>query len=138
MADLVQDREAVVEEVVEDVVEEVAGALAEQRFLQGGVVPAALEQARDRQQLDVGKRDQIVRAEEEVELARVQSLDGLVVDREVQDGEQVLGVVVDLRALTLREHVLDVERVPAETLRERGCLLGVGRVEVDPGEPVVG
>jgi hypothetical protein len=40
-------------------------------------------------------------------------------------------VVVDLRALALREDVLDVERVPAEgpaSIPARG----VGRVEVDP------
>ena len=60
----------------------------------------------------------------------------LVVDREVEDDEEValVGVVVDLRALALREHVLDVERVPAEALRERARPRACRRVEVDPGQ----
>ena len=57
-------------------------------------------------------------AEEEVELGGVQALDGLVVDREVQDDEEVIRVLVDLRTLALREHVLDVQRVPLEALGE--------------------
>ena len=55
----------------------------------------------------------------------------------MEDAEQVARVVVDLRALALGEHVLDVEGMPAEALRERGCLLRVGSVEMDPGQPVV-
>ena len=98
------------------------------------VVPAAAEEPRHRQQLDVRERDQEVGPEEDVELGRVQPLDRLVVDREVEDDEEVLGVVVDLRALSLREHVLEVERMPAEPLRELRSLVGHGRVEVDPGE----
>ena len=75
-------------------------------------------------------------AEEDVELGGVQTLDGLVVDREVEDDEEVVGVLVDLRTLALREHVLDVQRVPLEPLGE---LFGRSRVrhgEVDPGETV--
>ena len=138
VADLVQDREAVVEEVVEDVVEQVAGALSEQLLAKLLVVGAAQEEARDGQQLDRRQRDQVVRAEEEVELGRIQALDGLVVDGEVEDGEEIVRVVVDLRALALREDVLDVERMPAEALRERRRLLRVGSVEMDPGQAVVG
>ena len=59
MADLVEDREAVVEEVVEDVVEEVAGALREEGLAQLGLVQAALEEPRDRQQLDGRQRDEV-------------------------------------------------------------------------------
>jgi hypothetical protein len=53
----------------------------------------------------------------------------------VQDGEQVVRVLVDLGALPLREHVLDVERMPPEPLRPilRGG--GIDLVDVDPGEP---
>ena len=71
---------------------------------------------------------------------RVQSLDVLVVDREVEDGEEValVLVVVDLRALALRDDVLDVERVPAEALGELLRRLDVGRDDVDPGEPASG
>ena len=50
--DLVEDREAVVEEVVEDVVEQVARALAEELVAELRVLAAALEEPRDRQQLD--------------------------------------------------------------------------------------
>ena len=137
MADLVEDREAVVEEVVEDVVEQVAGALREQALAQLVVVLAAREQPRDRQQLDVRQRDQEVGAEEEVELGGVQPLDRLVVAGEVEDAEEVLGVLVDLRPLALREDVLEVERMPAEALGELGRLVGRGRVEVDPGQSAV-
>ena len=56
----------------------------------------------------------------------------------MEDAEEVLRVLVDLRALALREDVLDVERVPAEALGERGRGLGVGMVEVDPGQPAGG
>ncbi len=57
----------------------------------------------------------------------------------MQDAEEValFGVVVDLRALPLREDVLDVEWMPAETLAQRIDRLGIDRrVEVDPGEAV--
>ena len=97
-----------------------------------------MEEARDREQRDVRERDEVVRAEEDVELGRVQPLDRLVVDGEVEDGEEVLRVLVDLRPLPLREHVLDVERVPAEALGELVRGLRVGMVEVDPGQPAGG
>ena len=134
--DLVQDREAVVEEVVQDVVEQVARALREKARAQLGVRQAALEEPRDREQLDVGQRDEIARTEEDVELGCVQPLDCLVVEREVEDREQIVRVLVDLRPLALRENVLDVERVPAEALCEHGRNLVVGSVEMDPGKAV--
>ena len=114
--DLVEDREAVVVEVVEDLVQQPARALAEEVVAKLLILLQAREQARDRQQLDVRDRDQVVGADEEVELAGVQALDVLVVRREVEDAEEVavVDVVVDLRALPLREDVLDVERMPPE------------------------
>ena len=138
MPDLVEDREAVVEEIVEHLVEQPAGALGEEALTKLGVLFAAPEQARDRQQLDVGQRDEVVGAEEEVELRRVQALDRLVVDREMDDAEEIVRVLVDLRPLPLREHVLDVERVPAEALRERVRGLRIGVVEMNPGQPARG
>ena len=134
--DLVEDREAVVEEVVEDVVEEVARPLAEEAVAQLGIVRAALEEARDRQQLDRRERDEVVRAEEDVELAGVQPLDCLVVDREVENDEAVVVVLVDLRPLPLGEDVFHVEWVPAEALGQRRRLFLGRRVEVNPGEAV--
>ena len=119
VSDLVEDREAVVEEVVEHVVEQVARALAEEALAQLLVVHAALEEPRHRQELDVRQRDQVARPDEDVELGRVQALDVLVVEREVEDREEVVRVLVDLRSLALREDVFDVERVPAEPLGER-------------------
>ena len=74
--------------------------------------------------------------EEEVELGGVQPLDGLVVDREVEDDEQVavVLVLVDLRPLALGDDVLDVERVPLEALGEHLRRVSVRRDDVDPGE----
>src|SRR5207249_6818533 len=114
VTDLVQDREAVVEEVVEYVVEQVSRAASEEALPQLVVLGAAREEAAHRQQLDVRQRDEVIRADEHVELGGVQALDRLVVDREVEDDEEVVRVVVDLRPLALREDVLEVERVPAE------------------------
>jgi hypothetical protein len=54
----------------------------------------------------------------------------------VQDDKQVLRVLVDLGPLALREHVLEVERVPAEALGEVGGLDARGRVEVNPCQAV--
>src|SRR5207244_2092568 len=96
-ADLVEDREAVVEEVVEDVVEEVAGALREKALAQLLLVRAALEEAADREQLDRRQRHEVTRPDEEVELGGVEPLRRLVVEREVEDAEEVLRVLVDLR-----------------------------------------
>ncbi len=116
--DLVEDREAVVEQVVQDVVEQVSRALREELVAQLVVALAACEEPRDGEQLGVRQRDEEVVAEEDVELGRVEPLDSLVVRREVKDDEEVAGVVVDLRPLPLREHVLDVELVEAEAVGE--------------------
>jgi hypothetical protein len=134
--DLVQDREAVVEEIVEDVVEQVARALAEEVGSEFLVLLAAREQARDGQELDVRQRDEVVEPDEDVELGRVQPLDRLVVGREMKDDEEVLGVLVDLGPLALREDVLEIERMPAEALRERSDRLVVDRIEVDQVRPL--
>src|SRR4051794_18781441 len=135
--DLVEDREAVVEEVVEDVVEQVPRPLREELVAKLLVLLTAAEEPRYRQELDVRQRDEVVGPDEEVELGRVQPLDVLVVDREVEDAEEVVRVVVDLRALAAREDVLEVEGMPAIALGEGRGLLQRGGVEVDPGEAVV-
>ena len=121
MRDLVEDREAVVEEVVEDLVQQPPRAAREELLAQALVLLAAPEETRDREELAVGDRDDVVVADEDVELGGVQPLNRLVEDREVEDGEEVpvLLVVVDLRPLSLRDDVLDVEGMPAEALRER-------------------
>ena len=139
VGNLVEDREAVVEEVVEHLVQEPAGSLAEELLAKALVLLDAVEEPRDREQLDVRDRDEVVGAEEKIELTGVQALDVLVVRGKVQDAEEVaiVEVVVDLRPLALREDVLDVEWVPAEALAQCIDRLGIdGWVEVDPGEAV--
>ncbi len=101
----------------------------------------ASEEQRDGAQLDRRQRDEVVRAEEDVELAGVQPSDGLVVDREMEHREEVaalgvVGVDVDLGPLAPREDVLDVERVPAEAAGEQLGFLRRRREEVDPGDVV--
>ena len=138
VADLVEDGEAVVVEVVEHLVQQPARAAPEEVLAELLVLRAAPEQPRDRPQLDRRQRDEVVGAEERVELAGVEAADRLVVDGEVEDGEEVglalLGVHVHLGALAPRHHVLDVERMPAEPRRERERLLLRRRLEVDPGQ----
>ncbi len=140
MRDLVEDREAVVEEVVEDLVQQPAGAAAEELIAKVLVVLAAGEEPGDRVQLPVRDGDDVVVADEDVELACVQALYLLVVEGEVEDGEEValVLVVVDLRPLALGDDVLDVERMPPEPLGERLRRLDVRRDGVDPGEAASG
>ena len=96
---------------------------------------AALEQVLDRLQLLVGQRDQVVRADEDVDLGGVEARDRLVVAREVQHDEQVVVVLVDLRALVAREDVLVVERVEVEALLEPGLVGRPRALDVDPAQP---
>src|SRR5262249_30661898 len=129
-------REAVVEEIVENLVQQAARALREELLAERLVLLAATEEARDRQQLDRRQRHEIVRPDEDVELGRVQALDRAVVDREVENAEEValVGVVVDLGPLALRHDVLDVEGMPAEAVRQLLRMRQRRRVEMDPGE----
>src|SRR5439155_15050056 len=138
--DLVEDWEAVVEEIVEDVVEQVARALAEELRAELEILMTAAEKPRHRQELDVRQGDEVVLADERVELGCVQALDALVVDREVQDDEEVavVAVLVDLRALAPRQHVLEIERMPPEASLKQLGLLERGGVEMNPGQAVGG
>jgi hypothetical protein len=94
----------------------------------------ALEQVLDRRDRRVRQRDQEVGPDEDVELGRVQPADGLVEDREVQDDEQVVLVLVDLRALVAREDVLVVERVELEALLQPRAVDLARALDVDPAE----
>src|ERR671914_1852861 len=133
-AHLAEHREAVVERVVDDLVEQVARALREQRLahLLGGA--AALEQVLDRRQRRVRQRDQVVGPDEHVELARVEPPDRLVEHREVENDEQVVGVLVDLRPLVARQDVLVVERVELEVLLEPRLVEWARTLDVDPAQ----
>ena len=134
VADLPQHREAVVERVVDDLVEQVAAALGQQGL--AGLLgrAAALEQVLHRRERRVGERDQEVGADEDVELGGVQAPDGLVEHREVENDEQVVVVLVDLRALVAGEHVLVVERVELEVLLEPGPVHRPRALDVDPAQ----
>ena len=136
VADLAQHREAVVERVVDDLVEQVARALREQRVAHLLARAAALEQVLDRRDRLVRQRDQVVGPDEDVELGRVQPPDRLVEHREVQDDEQVVVVLVDLRALVAREDVLVVERVEVEVLLQPGPVDRPRPLDVDPAQAV--
>src|SRR6266540_2749381 len=136
VADLPQHREAVVEGVVDDLVEQVAAVFREHVLAYVAVGAAALEQVFDRRDRRVRERDHEVWPDEDVELGGVEASDRLVEDREVQDDEEVVLVLVDLRALVAGEDVLVVERVELEVLLEPGSLGGTGPLDVDPAEPV--
>ena len=60
--------------------------------------------------------------------------DRLVVAREVQDDEQVVVVLVDLRALVAREDVLVVERMELEALLEPRLVDRPRALDVDPAQ----
>jgi hypothetical protein len=105
------------------------------QFLLGA---AALEQVLDRLEPLVGDRDQVVGADEDVELSCVQAPDRAIEDREVQDDEQVVGVLVDLRALVARQDVLEVEGMEPELLLEPSTLERRGALDVDPAQPLGG
>src|SRR5262249_29432935 len=93
-ADLVEDREAVVVEVVEGLVQQAAGAAGEELVAELLTLLGPPEEEADRPQLDARQRDEVVGPEEDVELACVQPSDRLVVDREVEDAEEVAAVAL--------------------------------------------
>jgi hypothetical protein len=134
VAHLAEHREGGVDAVVDDLVEQVARALAEQLLAQLVAGPAALEEVLERRDRLVGQRDDVVGADEDVELGGVQPADLLVVGREVQDDEQVVVVDVDLRALVAREDVLVVEGVEVEVLLEPRAVDLARALDVDPAE----
>ena len=140
VADLVEDREAVVVQVVEHLVEEPSRPAREEVVPELLVLGAALEEPRHRLQLDGGQRDDVVRADEDVELAGVQPSDVRVVDGEVEDGEEV--------AVRLSRSRGRPSGAGAARARPR-CRAGASRsalraagprrgsdLEVDPGESV--
>ena len=116
VAHLREHRKRRVDAVVDDLVEQVAGALGEQRVAHVLARLAALEEVLQRLDRLVGQRDDEVRADEDVELGGVQAPDRLVEAGEVQDDEEVVVVLVDLRALVARVDVLVVEMMELEVL----------------------
>ena len=99
---------------------------------------AALEQVFDRLQRLVRDRDQEVLTDEDVELAGVEPSHRGVEDGKVKDDEQVVGVLVDLRPLVARQHVLEVEAVELEVLLEPSPLECARAIDLDPAEALAG
>src|SRR5205085_5919625 len=98
---------------------------------------AALEEVLDRLERSVRQRDQVVGPDEHVELLGIQAPDLLVENRELQNDEEVVVVLVELRALVARADVLVVERVELEVLLEPGLVDRAGTLDVDPTQTVV-
>ena len=113
-AHLAQHRERRVDAGVDDPVQQVARALGEGRLAHLVALAVALEHRGQRRQVLVGQRDQVVRADEQVELGGQEASARLVEDREVENDEQVVVVGVELGALVARRDVLDVQRVEPE------------------------
>ena len=82
-------------------------------------------------------RDDEVRADEEVDLAELDLLDGVDVARGPQHDEQGVAVALELRALVGDDRVLDGQLVQLELVGQRGQLVLVGAVQPDPGHGVV-
>jgi hypothetical protein len=120
------------------VVEEITRALREELLPQFGVLGAAAEKVRHRQELGVRECDQEVGADEDVQLGGVQPLDALVIEGKVENDEEIALVLVHLGTLPLGEHVFDVELVEAKTVGKQGRLERSRLVDVDPGEAVSG
>ena len=135
VAHLAQHREGGIDRVVDDLVQQAPGALERSRFARLLVAAAALEQVLDGSDRLVGQGDHEVGPHEQVQLGGVQAPDGVVVAREVQDDEQVLVVLIDLRALVARQHVFVVQRMEVEVLLQPGAIDGAGALDVDPAQP---
>ena len=133
-ADLVEDREAVVEELREDLVENVSRALAEVLLAPLLIVLELREQAPERLQRHVGQRHDVVVADEDVQLGRVEPRPLLVVVGHVEHDEHVVVVLVDLGPLPGREHVLEIQLVELEVLRQPGGLDGGGLFQLQPAQ----
>ena len=101
--------------MVDDLVEQERGALLEVALADLLALLAAREERVDGLELRVGHRDDVVGADEEVELDDGQSIAVAVEARELQDDEDVVVVAVDLGALVAGVDVLVVERVEARS-----------------------
>jgi hypothetical protein len=69
-------------------------------------------------------------------LPRAEAAGVAVEDGEVEDDEEVLVVLVDLRPLVARGDVLEVEGVEVEVLLQPCLLGGAGAVELHPSQPL--
>ena len=133
--DLAQHRERGVDAGVDDLVEQVARALRERRLAQVRLLAVALEHRGQRRERDVREGDQVVRPHEQVHLRGQDPRGLLLVEREVQDDEDVVVVLVQLRAVVARVDVLEVERVEVEVGLQPVAIGRARRFDVDPADP---
>ena len=132
---LAQHRERGVDAGVDDLVEQVARSLREDLLAQIGLLAVALEHRRQRRQRDVRQRDQEVRTQEQVDLRGQDPAGVLVVQREVQDDEDVVRVLVELGTLVARVDILDVELVELRVVvLEPVAIRTARRFDVDPAQ----
>jgi hypothetical protein len=114
------------------VVQEVARTLREVLLAHLFAGPAALEQVLDRLERLVRQRYDEVGPDEDVELTGVEPADLLVEHGKVQDDEEVVRILIELRALVARHHVFQVERVEVVVLGEPGALEHRGLDNLQP------
>ena len=131
---LAQHRERRIDAGVDDLVEQVAGPLGEDLLAQVVLLAIPLEHRRQRWQRHVRQRDDVIGTHEQVELGSQDARAVLVEEWEVQHDEDVVVVLVELRALVAREDVLVVERVEIEVLLQPVAVRGAGRFDVDPAD----
>ena len=131
---LAQHRERRIDAGVDDLVEQVAGALRERRLAQVLLLAVALEHRRQGRERDARQRDQVVGAHEQVELGGQDPAGFLLEQRELEDDEDVVVVLVELRAVVARVDVLVVERVEVEMRLEPVAVGGPRRLDVDPAD----
>ena len=111
---LAQHRERRIDAGVDDLVEEVAGALREGCLAQVILLAVALEHRGQGRERDARQRDQVVGAHEQVELGGQDPAGLLLEQRELEDDEDVVVVLVELGPVVARVDVLVVERVEVE------------------------
>ena len=131
---LAQHRERGIDAGVDDLVEQVAGALREGRLAEVLLLAVALEHRRQRRERDVRQRDQVVGAHEQVELGGQDPAGLLLEQRELEDDEDVVVVLVELGAVVARVDVLVVERVEVEVRLEPVAVGRPRRLDVDPAD----
>ncbi len=134
---LAKHREAGVDRLVDDPVKQVARPVGEELGPAVLVLGDAIEEAGELHEPFVGQRDDVVRADEEIQLDGLETPGRLVVAGEVENDEEVVVVDVHLGPLVARDEVLEGERVEVEVLGQPLPLGEPRALDVDPAQPVV-
>ena len=123
--------EVLVDDEVEQPVEQEPDTVRDQL---GRLIPP-VEERFDREAVLLADREEPARADEGVDLTRVQHADVRRAQGMAGD-EQVGRVVIELRSLVGTERILDRELVQVQLPGERDEHLGVGFAEVHPHDPL--